>query len=188
MTLDEKLDQFYNAAMESATSQNIQIIDEYKKSLQIIYSEHKKEALRKAEITYRMESEKLLREKNRELSNESIHIKRKISERTAELTDKLFEEAAVKLQDYMTTSGYFDLLCNQIKLAKDFALDEDITIYINPTDANLKASLEANTGAALTISNRNFIGGTRAVIQDKNILIDNSFLARLDEAKSTFTL
>lgn len=188
MTLDEKLEQFYNAAMESATSQNIQIIDEYQKSLQIIYDEHKKEALRKAEITYRVESEKLVREKNRDLSNEAVQIKRKTSERNAELTDKLFEEVAVKLQEYMATSTYFDLLCSQIKTAKKFALDEEIAIYINATDTNLKTSLEANTGAVLTISNRDFIGGTRAVIQDKNILIDNSFLTKLDEAKSTFTL
>jgi vacuolar-type H+-ATPase subunit E/Vma4 len=188
MTLDEKLEQFYNAAMESATSQNIQIIDEYKKSLQIIFDEHKKEAFRKAELTYRVESEKLIREKNRDLSAEAVHIKRKLSEQSAEYTDKLFEEVSAKLQEYLTTSNYFDLLCSQIKAAKDFARDEDITIYINPTDTNLKASLEANTGAVLTVSNRDFIGGTRAVIQDKNILIDSSFLTRLAEAKSTFTL
>lgn len=188
MTLDEKLEQFYNAAMESATSQNIQIIEEYQKSLQIIYDEHKIEALRKADTTYRLEAEKLLREKNRQLSTEVILLKRKLSEKSAELKEKLFEEVSEKLQEYMKTEAYFDLLVKQIKEAKSFAGNDDITIYINPTDASLKANLEANTNAVLTISDRDFIGGTRAVIHDKNILIDNSFLTRLEESKNSITL
>ena len=37
MTLDEKLDNFYNAAMEDAAKQKIRIIDQYKNSLKEIY-------------------------------------------------------------------------------------------------------------------------------------------------------
>lgn len=188
MTLDEKLEQFYNAAMESATSQNIQIIDEYQKSLQIIYDEHKIEALRKAETTYRLEAEKLLREKNRQLSNEVILLKRKLSERASELKVNLFEEVAGNIQEFMKTPEYFDLLAKQITEAKNFAGNEEVTIYINPTDISLKANLEANTNAVLTVSTIDFIGGTRAVIHEKNILIDNSFLTKLEESKNSITL
>lgn len=188
MTLDEKLEQFYNAAMESATSQNIQIIDEYQKSLQIIYDEHKIEALRKAETTYRLEAEKLLREKNRQLSNEVILLKRKLSERASELKINLFEEVVENLQQYMKTGEYFDLLCKQITEARNFAGNDDVTIYINPSDSSLKANLEANTNTTLTISTTDFMGGSRAVIHDKNILIDNSFLTKLEESKNSITL
>lgn len=188
MTLDEKLEQFYNAAIESATSQNIQIIDEYQKSLQIIYDEHKIEAIRKAETTYRLEAEKLLREKNRQLSNEVILLKRKLSEKASELKTKLFEDVTNKLREFMKTPNYFDLLCNQIKEAKDFAGNETIIIYINPTDSDLLSTLEAATNTTLTLSTREFIGGTRAVIHNKNILIDNSFLTKLEESKNSITL
>ncbi len=188
MTLDEKLEHFYNAAIESATSQNIQIVDEYQKSLQQIYEDHKKDSLRKAEITYRTESEKLLREKNRDLSAEAIKLKRKTSEKSAELTDKLFKEVFDRLTEFMTTPEYFNLLCRQIKDILKFARDDDVTIYLNPTDLNLLDSLEAGTGAVLTISTRDFIGGTRAVLHDKNILIDNSFLTKLEEVKNSLIL
>ncbi len=188
MTLDEKLEQFYNAAIDSATSQNILIIDEYQKSLKAIYDDHKKDALRKAKIIYRMDSEKLLREKNRDLSGEAIKLKRKISEKSAELTEKLFQDVSDKLICFMATSEYFHILCRQITDAREFARGDEMTIYINPSDLQLKSSLEANTGAVLTISTRNFIGGTRAVIHDKNILIDNSFLAKLEEVKNNFVL
>lgn len=188
MTLDEKLEQFYNSAMESATSQNIEIIEEYQKSLQQIYNEHKEEELRKADATYRAESEKLLREKNKEVASELITLKRKLSDRSYELKSKLFEDVSAKLQEFMKTSEYKELLARQIKAASDFAGKDKITIYINPTDASLKDSLEADTGATLTISDRDFIGGTRAVIQEKSILIDNSFLTRMEESKNKFAV
>ncbi len=88
----------------------------------------------------------------------------------------------------MKTSEYTDLLCTQIKNAVDFAKGDAITLYINPSDADKKSMLEERTGASLTVSNRDFIGGTRAVIPSHSILIDNSFFTRLEEAKSSFTL
>ncbi|MDF2474224.1 MAG: hypothetical protein K0R21_2006 [Anaerocolumna sp.] len=188
MTLDEKLDQFYTAAIDSATNQNIEIISEFKKSLQKIYDEHKENAVLKAEKSFRLESENLVREKNKTLSGETITIKRKINEKSAELTNKLFEDVAVKLYDYMKAPEYTHLLTAQIIKAKEFAKGEDMIIYINPSDENLKETLEEKTGATLTISNRDFIGGTRAVMQEKNILIDNSFITKFKEAKNEFVL
>ncbi len=185
MTLDEKLDQFYHAAIESATGQNLQIVEEYQKSLQAAYEDHKKEALKKAEAAYRAESEKLLREKNRELSAEAIRLKRKINEKSVELADKLFGEITGKLTAFMAGPEYFDLLCRQIRNAVNFAKGDSMTIYINPSDSSLKAALESETKAALTVSTRDFTGGIRAVIHDKNILIDHSFLTKLEELRTS---
>ena len=188
MTLDEKLDQFYHAAIDSATNQNVQIVEEYKKSLQEIYDEYKKEAERKAEALYQGESEKLLQEKNRTLSAESIKLKQKISDKSAELSEKLFAEANEKLKGFINSPDYFNLLCKQISIAMNYANGEDMTIYINPSDEGLKTSLEDKTKASLTISNRDFIGGVRAVIHERNILIDNSFLTKLEELKNSYVI
>lgn len=188
MTLDEKLEQFYKSAVDSATSQNIQIVDEYKQSLQKIYDDHKEDVLRKAEIAYRMESENLIREKNRNLSVETIKIKRKINEKSAELTEIIFKEVVDKLIEFIKTPEYINLLEKQIIDANSIARGKEITIYINPSDENLKAALESKTGVALTVSATDFMGGTRAVIHEQNILIDNSFSTKLVESKNTFTL
>lgn len=188
MTLDEKLDQFYTAAIDSATSQNIQMIDEFKKSLQKIYDEHKEDALNKANKSYSLESENLIREKNRTLSAEAINIRRRISEKSTELTNKLFQDIEKKINDFMKAPEYIELLSVQIANATNFARGEAITIYINPSDVSLKPALEERTGAILTISTRDFVGGTRAVIQKENILIDNSFLTRLSEARNELML
>lgn len=187
MTLDEKIELFSKAVIDSATRQNIEIVQQYKESLQKIYDEHKENALNKAEAAYLAESENLLREKNRTLSSEAINIKRKINEKSSELVDKLFQDVALKLEEFMKTPEYFDLLTTQITKAKTFAREDEIIIYINPSDEGLKQLLEENTGVKLTVSTRNFYGGIRAVIHSKNILIDNSFLTKLSEAKSSFS-
>lgn len=187
VTLDEKLELFSKAVIDSATSQNIEIVHQYQESLQQLYDEHKQNALKKTEAAYLAESEKLMREKNRTLSSEAIKIKRKINEKSSELADKLFQDVALKLDEYMKTPEYFDLLIAQISRAKEFAREDEIIIYINPSDEGMKKLLEANTGVNLIVSTRDFIGGTRAVIHSKNILIDNSFSTKLSEAKSSFS-
>lgn len=188
MTLDEKLEQFYKSAVDSATSQNLQIIEEYKQSLQKIYNDHKEDITRKAEVSYHVALENLNREKNRSLSAETIKIRRIINEKSAELTEMIFQEVTEKINAYMKTPDYFELLKNQIIDSYNFARGEEVTIYINPSDETLKAALESQTGVTLTVSETDFMGGIRAVIHKQNILIDNSFLTKLSESKSTFML
>jgi vacuolar-type H+-ATPase subunit E/Vma4 len=188
MTLDEKLEHFYSSVIESATKQNIEIVEEYKKTLQKNFDERKEAALRKADANYRMAYDNIIRERNRKLSAENMEFRRKVLERTAEISDRIFCDVRQRLEEYMKTSEYTDLLCTQIKNAVDFAKGDAITLYINPSDADKKSMLEERTGASLTVSNRDFIGGTRAVIPSHSILIDNSFFTRLEEAKSSFTL
>lgn len=183
MTLDEKLEQFYNVTIESATTRNIEIVEEYKASLTKTLEDHKREAIRKSEEAYKLESEDLIREKNRSLSAEAINVKRKLNEKILELSDALFEDVLVKLQAYMKTKDYEDLLVKQIKNAKEFAREDEMTIYIDPADEHLKQSLEDTTGVTLTVSSYDFVGGTRAVIPAKNILIDHSFTSKLKELK-----
>lgn len=188
MTLDEKLEQFYNVTIESATVRNIEIVEEYEKSLEKVLEEHKKDTKQKADENYRLEAENLLREKNRLLSAEAINVKRKLNDKVLELIDNLFEDVMDKLQTFMKTKEYETLLISQIKHAKEFSREDDIKVYINPSDQHLKEALEKATGVPLTISQYDFIGGSRAVITEKNILIDNSFTSKIEEAKESFVL
>lgn len=188
MTLDEKLQNFYQSAMEDATSQRLEIINEFKISLDKIYKNHKEDALRRAKLTLQTESDNCIRIKNSVLSTEAVNIKKITNDKITELTDVLFSDVEKKLEEYMNTPEYTQLLCNQIKEALKFSRGDQMIIYINPSDAGKKAELEKLTNAALTVSATEFIGGTRAVIHSKNILIDNSFLTRLSEVKEEFKL
>lgn len=188
MTLDEKLEQFYNATIESATATNLAITTEYKESLTKVFEEHKKNALAKSETAYNLEVENVKREKNRSLSSAAINIRRRLNEKSSQLSDSIFEDVKVKLQNYMKTEEYTELLKNQISEAKSFARNDELKLYMNASDEHLKLKLEEVTGVTLTISTIDFVGGTRAVIPEKNILIDHSFLSKMQELKENFTL
>lgn len=187
MTTDEKLKHFLEASIESATSQSTQLIDDYSKALDIIFEDHKTDTLRKAELQIRLGKESLEREMNKELFREQLLIKRETTRRQAALKSMLFSEIEELLAEYMTTPGYRELLVRRIKEASSFAGKEEITIYIDPSDAPMQKDLEAATHARLTVSETGFMGGIRAVIRSRNILIDDSFETRLKEAKDAYT-
>ena len=186
MTTEEKLQHFLNASIEDAQNRSQKMISDYKEALAKIADEHKAETLKKAELQIKVEEDKLQRNRNKEISKQVLHIKRKITEKQAELKDKLFVEVAHMLEEYMSTEDYTKLLVKEIKEAVDIAGESDVTIYIDPADSESLSKLEMMTGASLTISEYSFMGGTRAVIRDRNILIDNSFAKKLEEAKENF--
>lgn len=188
MTLDEKLDIFYKSSIDKATTQSSEMIEEYKESLQKIYEEHMEETKRKAEVFLRVETDHLIREKNKLLSAKALEIRREFTEHTNALKEELFKEVEEKLYAYMKTPEYVSLLENRIQKVLHYAKDASITIYINASDSDKKAQLEHATNANLTISTTDFMGGIRAVIHSRNILMDYSFTSKLSELAEAFTL
>ena len=186
MNLDVKLDHFYQSVIDEATQESESIIVDYQASLKKIYDEKKAELEQKAQARLKVESDNINREKNKQLSNEAVEIRKAIGAKTQELTDSLFVDIENKVMEYMSTPDYDKLLEAQITSAYKFAKGDEITIYINPSDSSKLESLQKATGATLTISNVDFMGGTRAVIQSRHVLIDNSFATKLAEEKHNF--
>ena len=79
-----------------------------------------------------------------------------------------------------------DFLVKRIQEALDFAEDDVITIYIDPSDEALLPALTEHFGFTPILSRDSWMGGMRAVIRSKNILIDNSFATLLHDAKEEF--
>lgn len=187
MTTEEKLKHFMDVSIQSATSKSSKIIDDYTNGLNKVFEDHKINAVRKADLQVKIGTDSLQKEKNKELSKEQIKIKKEMSKMHEQRKNELFAEVRKLLEQFMTTKEYQELLVKQIKTAKKFARNEDITIYIDPSDSDFLTSLENATNCSITVSENSFLGGTRAVIPSKNILIDNSFETKLKEKKEVFT-
>ena len=162
MTIDEKLQHFYEVSLEEAREDAAQAIQKHKKLL----------------------SEKL--EVNKALSAEQITLKRDWSKKQEELKEALFGEVSTKIRDFMSTPEYETYLCRKIKEAQDFAENDEIHIFLSSTDRERLDALIQKTGVSLQVSGEDFIGGIRAEIPHKNILIDNSFAANLDAMRKEF--
>ena len=186
MTIEEKLNNFYQSSIETARANANAIIEEHQAALDKIFTEHKETMERQAAAELAAEKEKLKRELNKQLSTEQLHIKRSLSRKNMELKDKLFAEVIEKLRAFKKTPEYTAYLERKIKETCDFAAGDALTIYLNASDAHLKEQLEQSTNAELILSREDFKGGVRAVIETKHILIDNSFLTLLNDERETF--
>lgn len=186
MTTEEKLQHFLDFCMEDARSHSTKMLDEYTAALEQTFAEHKEEVIRRSKQQVALESERIEREINKKLSLEQIGIKRELGKKQDELKDMLFVELKDKLAKFLESQDYVKLLESQIKAAKELAGAEPVTIYIDPVDEDKVNRLSLHSSADIRISEYSFMGGTRAVIPSRHILIDNSFETKLEEAKGSF--
>ena len=186
MTTEEKLEHFQQYCMESARVRSARMLDEYTQALEKSFSEHQEDARRRADMEVQAEKEKIQKETNKKLSIEQINIRRVFSRRQRELKEKLFVELRDMLANFIETPQYIEMLERQIAQAMEVAGSEPVIIYMDPSDEEKVRRLSFQHKADIRISEYSFLGGTRAVIPSKNILMDNSFETRMAEEKENF--
>lgn len=186
MTTEEKLQNFYHHSIDSASAEAQRLIDEHQAALDRIFDEHKTLRRQQAAEEENAEKEKLRREANKTLSAEQLLIRRRVSARTMELKQKLFDEVRRKMDGFRKTEEYQAYLKTRIQEAVDFASGDRVLLYLDPSDEEYRKELEETSGVSLLVSETPFLGGIRAVIPDKNILIDHSFETLIREEQETF--
>lgn len=187
MEITEKLNLFYMSAIEVANKQSSEEMREFTTSMEKLQAEFKKNKTEEMESRYHIEEEKLKRDVNRRISEAATEQKRKLNLHQQEKKEALFEVVESMLKKYRETAEYEAYLIAKIRMAKKFARQEEIIIYVDPADAPLKERLEHETGCTLTISREAFGGGIRAVVRSKNVLIDESFQTRLNQERDAYT-
>ena len=168
MTIEEKMDHFRSLSLESASSKSAESLSSYKQSLDDDLELHKETASQLAEESKKALMNQVRANSKKKLSSEQMKIKK-------ELTQK---QSAINLV----------YLENQIKNIMSEYSDIDITIYIDPNDSSLLDELKSKTGGNIEIYNKEFLGGTRTIVPEKNILIDNSFKTRLADQQDLFAI
>lgn len=186
MTIEEKILHLQTAAMEEARAEGNAIMKQHEAALENIFEQHRIEAIRQSETRVKAEGVTAVQQLNMAMSEAQLQLKRDLSKTQRELKKKLFSEVEEMLQEFMQTEEYRQVLVQYIVKSAKYANGEAITIYINPTDADKKEYLEEHTGMTLTVSKEDFIGGVRAVIHERNILIDHAFKGALENEYHNF--
>lgn len=172
--------------MTDAREESAQQLSDYRKALDQTFEEHAADARKSAEQQIEAETEKLERETNKRLAIGQLDVRRRVSRRQEELKDKLFVELRDRIANFMETPEYTALLERQIAAARELAGEEELLIYMDPSDEALVGRLALHQRVRIQISAYSFSGGTRAVIPSRHILIDNSFETKLAEARQAF--
>ena len=188
MNLDEKIVHIQEAAMNEARSKANAIISQHREALEKLFDEHKRDAERQSEIRIKSGTLSARTRLNKAMADVQINIKREEGKCQNALKAQLFEEVEALMDAYMKTDAYADYLAECITKSASYAKHDEITIFINASDAHLKDMLEEKTGMALTISEMDFTGGVRAVVKARNILIDHSFKTALEEERRNFLI
>ena len=186
MTIDEKLSHFYDVTIEDAQAKAAGILEEHRKALAQMTEKHKADSQENAQVQIKAETANARREINKALSAEQLTIKRDWTKKQNELKEKLFAEVKTQLENFRNTPDYPAYLENKIKEALDFAEQDKINIYISPEDSALLPDLVERTKAFITVSAEDFLGGIRATIPHKNILIDHSFAGNFQAVYKEF--
>lgn len=186
MTIDEKLQHFYDVSIEEAKEDAAKEIQEHRESLSQMLNEHKDARRQGAEAEIKAEADHVRREINKALAAEQITLKRHWSKKQEELKENLFSAVRKKVDAFMRSPEYPDYLCRQIREVQEFAGTDKIHISLSSSDSDKLDILTAKTGAELSVSGDDFIGGIRAAIPEKNIMIDNSFLEGLESMRKEF--
>ncbi len=184
MQIDEKLEVFRNFTIDVAREESQKLIAEYEDSCSREIEAFRQQKLEELEHKIRIEEHNIRRQMNSRVSGEMLRQKRLLDECKRMWREKLLDEVRRLLAEYQQTDKYQEYLIAKIKMAMEVAGEEEAVIYINPSDAGRKAELEALTGAALTVSSFDFGGGVRAVIRSRNILIDESFVTKLEQEET----
>lgn len=183
MTLEEKLENLSLAVLEDATLQSEALIREYQENIEHSLKTHEEELTKRNQEEYEYQYAKLEREKNKAISQAMLESRMLITKKNEELSKKLFDFVTIKLLEYKKTKEYENYLLKLIDTAINFSNGHEMTLYIDPSDASLKDFLEKKSKKTITISDENFLGGIRAIMTEKNILIDESFSTKITEEK-----
>lgn len=187
MEINEKLDIFYQAAIEAANGQSAAMLDEYRIRYEEDLADYRKTKQEQQRSRERIAQERVRKEANRALSEEMVKLKKEYHRTQEEKKRELFILVEQKLAEYRRSKEYPEWLKRKVKAALELAKGAELRVYIDPEDANLKQELENASGNEILVSAYAFGGGIRAVIPSKHILLDESFDSKLAEEKERFS-
>ena len=135
------------------------------------------------------EKRKMFKEGNDKLSKAIMESKRNLFTKREEILDKVFENVGSKINDYLLTDDYKNLLFRLVESSIASAGEGELIILINKSDFRFEDELKnkfGNSNLTFEISQDNFIGGCIARNESLGIVVDETILDKINEQKQLF--
>lgn len=188
MTIEDKLQHFMDVSVNGAHEKGQQMLDEYKTSIDKLYEQHKAEALNTANTYIKTTKRGIKRNISKDYAQQQLNIKRQLIDKQEEIMEKIFIEVIELLNNFKSTPEYTSLLLKHIKDSLEIAGNNPIDIFIDPEDSDKLTILEEKSKCKININDKPFMGGIKAIIPSKNIIIDNSFESKYSLEKENFVI
>ncbi|AEA01271.1 MULTISPECIES: hypothetical protein [Aerococcus] len=188
MKLEEKMAYFKDQVTQQSQSEIDQQINQYRETLEDDFQTFQEQT--DDTFAHRLVNEKeaLRKENNKAISQIQINQQRELflTEENMKLT--LFQTFTKQIEDYQKSEAYIEQLKKMLTNIQAYAGREKYDLYIDENDSHLRSQLESYASHPIIISDRPFMGGIRAVLRERQILVDYSFLTFLDRLKENFVI
>ncbi|MBA5745642.1 vacuolar-type H+-ATPase subunit E/Vma4 [Aerococcus sp. 150760007-1] len=190
MDLEDKFAYFETQVNQQAQDIIDEQVNQYQATLQKDYDEFVKNTNQEFDAKFVNAKKNMRKELNKNISQSQIHLQRDLYLQEEKLKKSLFAEFNSAIQNYMQTDEYRNQLVVMINNLKDYAEKnrEELVVYINHSDQGMIETLLEETNANIQISDREFLGGVRGVLKDRQVLIDYSFSTLLANVEDSFTI
>lgn len=190
MDLEDKFAYFETQVNQQAQDIIDEQVNQYRATLQKDYDEFVKNTNQEFDAKFANAKKNMRKELNKNTSQSQIHLQRDLYLQEEKLKKSLFAEFNSAIQNYMQTDEYRNQLVVMINNLKDYAEKnrEELVVYINHSDQGMIETLLEETNANIQISDREFLGGVRGVLKDRQVLIDYSFSTLLANVEDSFTI
>ncbi|KAF3302677.1 hypothetical protein FPV21_00130 [Carnobacterium sp. PL12RED10] len=190
MDLEDKFAYFETQVNQQAQDIIDEQVNQYRATLQKDYDEFVKNTNQEFDAKFANAKKDMRKELNKNISQSQIHLQRDLYLQEEKLKKTLFAEFNDAIQNYMQTDEYRNQLVVMINNLKDYAEKnrEELVVYINHSDQGMIETLLEETNANIQISDREFLGGVRGVLKDRQVLIDYSFSTLLANVEDSFTI
>ncbi|MGH2080194.1 V-type ATP synthase subunit E [Aerococcus urinaeequi] len=190
MDLEDKFAYFETQVNQQAQDIIDEQVNQYRATLQKDYDEFVKNTNQEFDAKFVNAKEDMRKELNKNISQSQIHLQRDLYLQEEKLKKTLFAEFNDAIQNYMQTDEYRNQLVVMINNLKDYAEKnrEELVVYINHSDQGMLETLFEETNANIQISDREFLGGVRGVLKDRQVLIDYSFSTLLANVEDSLTI
>lgn len=190
MDLEDKFAYFETQVNQQAQNIIDEQVNQYRATLQKDYDEFVKNTNQEFDAKFVNAKKDMRKELNKNISQSQIHLQRDLYLQEEKLKKTLFADFNDAIQNYMQTDEYRNQLVVMINNLKDYAEKnrEELVVYINHSDQGMIETLFEETNANIQISDREFLGGVRGVLKDRQVLIDYSFSTLLANVEDSFTI
>lgn len=190
MDLEDKFAYFETQVNQQAQDIIDEQVNQYRATLQKDYDEFVKNTNQEFDAKFVNAKKDMRKELNKNISQSQIHLQRDLYLQEEKLKKTLFADFNDAIQNYMQTDKYRNQLVVMINNLKDYAEKnrEELVVYINHSDQGMIETLFEETNANIQISDREFLGGVRGVLKDRQVLIDYSFSTLLANVEDSFTI
>ncbi|MDK7302942.1 MULTISPECIES: hypothetical protein [Aerococcus] len=188
MKLEEKMAYFKDQVTQQSQAEIDQQINQYRQTLEDDYQKFQEQTDETFAHRLVNEKEALRKENNKAISQIQINQQRELflTEENMKLT--LFQTFTKQIESYQNSEAYIEQLKKMLKNIQAYAGREKYDLYIDENDSHLRSQLESYASHPIIISDRPFMGGIRAVLRERQILVDYSFLTFLDRLKENFVI